>query len=329
MSFLIPAGGEKVGPTPTFYQGDTRAIRERVHVDGGDTISSATISIKKASDDSAVITNAVCTVYPGSTANDLHDITYLWAVGASQAAGDYYYRIKYVRGNGETLTIPGQLVVRATTSKRDRYLARIARWLRQGEQGVAQRSVTEQDALSALDAAVIAYSKIHPQRKESTANTTAGAWEFDLPSDWVDRYSYLERVEYPYDLTEQARWYYPAGGLAFVVDEVRDKWSFTDGMGNPVLTTEASKVIRLYYTLPHAVTDTADSLPWDTFESVTQYAAGVLLDTLATEAARMEDPNIGADVVVTRDRQLKYRQQAQAYKAEARAVWGVGQVHVA
>lgn len=295
-----------------FRVGETPDITHRVNIDApGDSIESATIAIHDA-EGTAVVPAGAVTVSPGAQEATSHTLTYLFAIGANPP-GEYTYRLAYTRGNGAVRIIPGEFTVRPAFSPRDRYVRRVAVWLRRGAIQPLHRPLSEPEVLSALDAAALAYSRIRPQDADDEVATTDGSFEFDLPDAWVSEFSEIREVIYPWDPDEQAR---PAYSGAYVrTDELRGKWWLVSA------TTEATKVARVIYTVPRILTDAEVTVPSHAFESVTQYAAGVALDMLANEASGREAPQHAADIVGYQDRQQKYRAQAEAMMAAAERQW--------
>lgn len=141
---------------------------------------------------------------------------------------------------------------------------------------------------SHIAAAVRIYSLHRPLEKVDEF-AGDGGYDYELPSDWVQEFSRISQVEYPYD--EQDPTIIP-----------KEEWTiFLKLVGSTqtrvlrFLDTKpaAAYYVRVTYTLPHAVT----TVYQNDVEAVSHLATSLCLRAIASKMLQTSSPTIGADAV--------------------------------
>ncbi len=297
------------GGPAQFRTGETRTIEHLVSAWEGEaskafTVASCRVDIYRDGG-AQVVTNAQAAATEG--AKEEHRLTYAWNTTGVEP-GRYHYIFKAVVGS-ETLLFRGEIGLRPVVSRRDAYLTRMRGCLLLPETGDAGAGITESQLLDALDDAVGAYSQGHPLLKAQEYPGDGSRFEWPLPVDWANGYSRITAVEYPVDDEEPYRaWLEPD---AWEWDEQRGKWRLTR------CVPAAGNTARIYYSAPHILTDTQDSIPPQDRPAVSQYGAGLALLRFANEAARRNAPEMGADLVNGRTKEQEFGARAKAMIAQA------------
>lgn len=141
---------------------------------------------------------------------------------------------------------------------------------------------------SHIAAAVRIYSLHRPLEKVQEF-AGDGGYDYDLPSDWIQEFSRITQVEYPYD--EQDPTMIP-----------KEEWTvFLKLVGSTqtrvlrFLETSptAAYYVRVTYTLPHAVT----TVYQNDVEAMSHLATSLCLRAIASKMLQTSSPTIGADAV--------------------------------
>lgn len=140
---------------------------------------------------------------------------------------------------------------------------------------------------AAIVQAVARYSKDRPRRKAEDI-TAPGGNLLPLPAAWEADFSQLSSLEYPIgnvppDIIR-------AGGWAMYTTPTALKIQVMDAIG-------AAAAVRATYTIAHVLSAIADTIPVADRESVSSYAAAILLDQLASLYSNDQDSTINADSV--------------------------------
>jgi len=144
----------------------------------------------------------------------------------------------------------------------------------------------------AITMAVKRYSLHRPQEK-AQEYAGDGGYDYDLPSDWVQGFSRIVSVEYPYD--EQDPNFIP-----------KEEWTiFLKLVGSTqtrvlrFLTTSpaAADSVRVVYTIPHLVDDSSSTVYANDFEALSSLAASYVCGMLSRKFLQTSDSTIGADAV--------------------------------
>lgn len=139
----------------------------------------------------------------------------------------------------------------------------------------------------AIAQAVARYSKDRPRQKVEDIAATGGNL-LPLPNAWETDFSQLNSLEYPIgnvppDIIR-------AGGWGMYATPAGLKIQVMDAM-------PASAAVRATYTIAHVLSTTVDTIPVGDRESVSSYAAAILLDQLASLYSNDQDSTIKADSV--------------------------------
>ncbi len=197
-----------------------------------------------------------------------------------------------------------------------------ARLLDPGRSSGGTKTLELNDLGRAIDAAVKRYSKDRPRHFVASI-TGAGTRYYAVSSNlssWVRGSSVVEKVNYPADTIsedENPQW----------LDD-RDYEIYLDATDTeylyfPVHEPSATETIRCHYTAPHTHTDATDTIFANDLEAMRDLAAGIACEMLATRASGSTDSTIGADSVNYRDKQMRYRQEADAWTARYREQMGL------
>jgi len=158
---------------------------------------------------------------------------------------------------------------------------------------------------TAIDAAVERYSKDRPREIVATASGDGSAFDFALPSGWVDGFSALRRVEYPFP---------PASGqrepnVIYDADEPNEPAAV-----RIVQATSAAKKLRFMEDTPaagsdnvlivytglhtiHASTSSSTTVPTSDELAVAYLASAYACQTLAAKYTEASDAALSADTV--------------------------------
>lgn len=223
-------------------------------------------------------------------------------VSALQAAGTQV-------SAGLTGASPGQALVTMAL-----WRGAVERWLQDDAQRIDHAAGGDLD--SAILMAVTRYSGTRPRVVSAVASGTGTAYDFSLPSGWVDGFSRLVRVEHPFGATNGSRAPHvvfdaadpnaPAEVEIVRVDATVEKIRFltltpASGTGN----------VLLLYTVPHAVTATASTVPVYDEQAVAVLAAAYACEMVASKYAETKDAAIAADAVDYRSRSREYADRAE------------------
>lgn len=156
---------------------------------------------------------------------------------------------------------------------------------------------------SAIALAVERYSQDRPRLKAEDV-TAAGGNTLPLPAGWLDGFSVLASIEHPIGSVppnylqgdSYALYLAPSG----TVIQARDGFS-------------AGAQARCTYTIKHALSSAADTIPAQHCEAVACWAASSLCDQLATLYSGDSDSTIQADSV-------NHQSKAQEFSARARSL---------
>lgn len=143
------------------------------------------------------------------------------------------------------------------------------------------------DVSAAIAQAVARYSKDRPRRKVEDIAAPGGNL-LPLPAAWEADFSQLNSLEYPIgnvppDIIR-------AGGWGMYTTPTALKIQVMDAIS-------AAAAVRATYTIAHVLSTIADTIPVADRESVSSYAAAILLDQLASLYSNDQDSTINADSV--------------------------------
>jgi len=141
----------------------------------------------------------------------------------------------------------------------------------------------------AVAEAVVYYSKGHPRQSVYDYAGNGSTYDLSLPADWDEGFSRIMAVEYPlgerepvYLDSDQYMLYRTASGCTLRL--LHD-------------TPAQGETVRLTYTLPHSLTETADTIPPSHFDAVVYWAAALMCREFASKFMHTQDPTMSADSV--------------------------------
>jgi len=160
---------------------------------------------------------------------------------------------------------------------------------------------------TALDEAIAAYSAVRP---DETAEDTAGdgTFEYDIPTGWVEEFSGIISIAYPFTSTDQA-YTLIKPGIDYEVDRTPSGLKLRFLSNKPA----ASETYRVVYTIPHAVTAASTTIPVNDEKAVLNYAAGAMCEMIAASYEKNTSttfPNAQWDVS---GKYAEYHRQADRY----------------
>ena len=173
-----------------------------------------------------------------------------------------------------------------------------------------------------LSQAVLLYSKTKPCEKIHELTGDGVAYDFVLPTGWVEGFSSIVGlIEYPADDSQSP---------AYIGSS---DWQFFRKLVVTVTTTylrfttfipENGKKVRFPYTIPHVLSDTSNTISDYDIEAVVSLAASLCFWSLAAKFAQTSDSTISADVI-------DYQRKSDTYSALAKeklslynALMGIG-----
>ncbi|MBI4227715.1 MAG: hypothetical protein HY600_05555 [Candidatus Omnitrophica bacterium] len=166
----------------------------------------------------------------------------------------------------------------------------------------ARLSPTDLDEF--LKRAAELYGNDRPRVVVADAAAT-GAFDYAVPSDWDHDESILLTVEFPAgeqepQIVPDDEWmvYRQATGTY--------RLRFLDSVPN-------SGTIRLAYTVPHALSPAANTLPDAVFMAVVYKAAELACESLAAQYAKTSEPTLNADVVNYRTKSQEFSDRAKDF----------------
>ncbi|MEE9274871.1 MAG: hypothetical protein V3V62_06150 [bacterium] len=172
----------------------------------------------------------------------------------------------------------------------------------------------EADFTDLVEAALARYSKDRPRRAFADFAGDGAAFDFDLPADWDESLSTVERVEHP------------QGERVPVFLQRRDWTIYARGTSAEKLrllrhTPQSGETVRLFYTLAHTADDSATTIPANDLKAAAWLAAAEGCHVLARRFAQTSAPIIGADAV-------DYQSKAREYTDLARQLERKYQNHI-
>lgn len=147
--------------------------------------------------------------------------------------------------------------------------------------------ITDQDRDRAILMAVTRYSKDRPLVKVEDLQSTDGRY-IDLPASWVNEFSSVRTLEYPIGD-------FPPTYIQDTLWEIYSTPSTQKLLLISAIT--AADDVRVTYTVPHTLSDSANTIPERSKEPVASYAASLLYDQMAALYTGETDSTISADNV--------------------------------
>lgn len=213
--------------------------------------------------------------------------------------GEYTFALTYSY-NDVTKTFVDEVEVFPQWSEFDPYISRIKRLLRDNGGGDVNQRNSQRDFKDAVIAGAEEYSR-HRWRKVYQDYTLTSAWAYTLPTGtaytpdapWVDEFSEVVKVEYPYDVTVQTQTFLDPHDIT--IDPYSNQWRFANH------TPEVGKVARFYYKGRHVISHTENTLPrinQPFYNPFCLWVAGHMMATVeASEKATTSDPSEGQGMV--------------------------------
>ena len=120
-----------------------------------------------------------------------------------------------------------------------------------------------------------------------------GGYDYDLPSDWIQGFSRITQVEYPYD--EQDPNIIPKEEWTIFLKLVGSTQTYVLRFLGTSPTS--AYTVRVTYTIPHSIEEETDTVYQNDVEAVCHLAASMCLQAIASKMLQTSSPTIGADGV--------------------------------
>lgn len=239
------------------------------------------------------------TATTGSTTTKLEDTTKSWIVDSLIG---YYVRIISGTGIGQIRAIADNDATTCTVST----------WV--APDTTSKYQISNDPELKALltDAIELIYDKDHPLTKYKSY-TGDGEYDYTKPSDWIDGFSRLEAIEYPSGNQEPI--YLDKEKFQLYHNGTVEKIRFIDA------EPSASQNFIVTYTIPHTLTDSANTIYEADFNAVCHLTAGLTLLSMANKYTQSSEPTIAASAVAFRTKSDRCRAVAEEqFKLYAKAM---------
>ncbi len=201
---------------------------------------------------------------------------------------------------------------------REDYLARLETAL----QDTAEK-LQPDDKMRLLSQAVVIFSKDMPRTKVHELTGDSSAYDFAMPSDWVDGISYIiGDIEYPADDYQDPNY----------IEKI--DWMFFRKLVSTVTTTYirfrsfiplSGKKARFEYALPHTLDETTNTVNDSNIEAVVTLTAALCFWALAAKFTQSTDPSIEADVIDYQRKSDIYSQLAKEKISIYNSLMGIGE----
>jgi len=176
-----------------------------------------------------------------------------------------------------------------------------------------------------LSRAVLIFSKDRPRKLIHELTGDGIAYDFAMPTGWVDNFSYIEGdIEYPADDYQDPQY----------LESI--DWKFYKKLvGTPAVTTTylrfltfipvSGKKARFEYTLPHTFDDTTCTIDDNDMEAVVTLAASLCFWALAAKFSQSTDSTLEADVIDYQRKSDLYTNLAKEQLAMYNSLMGLGE----
>ena len=172
---------------------------------------------------------------------------------------------------------------------------------------------------TALDEAIAAYSDTRPD--ETAEDTTGdGSFEYPLPAGWVEEFSGIISLAYPFVSTDQT-YSYLKPGKDYTVDRTPSGLMLRFLAYIPT----TAETFRIVYTIPHVVTGNSTTIPVVDEKAVLNCASGAMADMMAAsyeKNTRTTFPDTQFDL---RGKVNEYHTQADRYYKMWRMAMGISE----
>ena len=201
---------------------------------------------------------------------------------------------------------------------REDYLARLETALQDDAE-----KLQPDDKYRILEQAVVIFSKDKPYTKIEEKDGDGSAYDFALPDDWIDSFSYIVgKIEYPADDYQNPQ---------YIEDS---DWKFFKKLVATVKTTYLrilnfipadGKTLRYEYALPHTLNETTCTIHDSDIEAVISLAAALCFWALAAKFSQSTDSTIEADVIDYQRKSDLYSALAKEKMAVYNSLMGLGE----
>jgi len=120
-----------------------------------------------------------------------------------------------------------------------------------------------------------------------------GGYDYDLPDDWVQGFSYYKQIEYPYD--EQNPSYIQKEDWCVFLKLVGSIQTYV--LRFLGLSPSASEYVRATYVIPHSLAEDASTIYPNDIEAFCSLVTAYCLRAMANRLIQTSDSTIAADVV--------------------------------
>jgi hypothetical protein len=170
--------------------------------------------------------------------------------------------------------------------------------------------------LQAIRTATRFYSLKYPYKQEVKLNDSSSpaldgsAYDFALPSDFLDEFSVVKTVYYPADETGETELPALTEGEDWIVIEKDGSKSLRLLVGAPA----ASEVLRYWYTTIHTLYGGTTTIPNESGSDMVMYcAASIACFMIAAKTSKTQHPGIAADTIDYQSESERWRQLGNEY----------------
>lgn len=201
---------------------------------------------------------------------------------------------------------------------REDYIARLGSALQDDAE-----KLSPDDNSRLLSQAIIIYSKDKPRTLIKEEDGDGSKYDFALPSDWVEGFSYIVGdIEYPADTYQDPNY----------IEKI--DWKLFKKLVSAVTTTylritsfipASGYKLRYEYTLPHTLDETTNTVNENDTEAVVALAAALCFWALAAKFAQSTDSTIEADVIDYQRKSDLYATLAKEKLSTYNSLMGLGE----
>jgi hypothetical protein len=181
-------------------------------------------------------------------------------------------------------------------------------------------NVSEEIYISCVNQAVRIFSRYRPRIivTDVTGSSSAGDFLIDLPSTFVDSFSSVLSVEYPYSSTKQVPTYLKPGRYQIYRTPTDIKLRLLD------VKLTNSQTARITITAPHLVTMTSTTIQDIYEDAVASQATSILAEIVSAEFANVARSTLGDLAIDFRLKSQEWQIIADRYQLLFRKDLGLG-----
>ncbi|MBA7652873.1 hypothetical protein ES703_60712 [subsurface metagenome] len=232
----------------------------------------------------------------GGGDNELIDATKSWTTNAWT---NYHVRVIHGTGIGQHRLISSNTATKLVVS---------TNWITNPDT-TSEYEIYIDEIDDYVQAALKRYSHHKPQSLAHEFQGDGG-YDYSLPDDWIQGFSRITQVEYPYD--QQRPNIIPHEEWTLFLKLMNSTQTFV--LRFLAISPVAGEYVRITYTIPHVVDDSSSTVFDNDFDAVCCLAASYCCGALSRKYSQTSDPTIAADVV-------NYAAKASSYASRAKELF--------